>query len=87
MNELFIPFFVLVDEVTKNEDRLRDFLCNVFRLQGKTGTKKMKNNKQTNKQTNYYVISLFFITFVNKNEKRDEKLRNWAILKNYSAMS
>ena len=49
--ELFIPFlfFVLVNEVTKNENSLRDFLCNVFRLQGKTGKIKMKNNKKTNK--------------------------------------
>ena len=43
-------FFVLVDEVTKNENRLHDFLYDVFRLQGKTGKTKMKNNK-TNKQT------------------------------------
>ena len=42
-------FFVLVDEVTKNENRLCDFLYDVFRLQGKTGKTKMKNNKQTNK--------------------------------------
>ena len=28
-------FFVLVDEVTKNKNRLRDFLYDVFRLQGK----------------------------------------------------
>jgi len=58
-------FFVLVDEVTKNESRLRDFLYNVFHLQGKTGKMKMKNNK-----TNYYVIFSFFVTFVNQNEKR-----------------
>ena len=33
----------------------------------------MKNNK---KQTNYYVIILFFVTFVNQNEKQkwDEKI-------------
>ena len=62
-------FFVLVDEVTKNENRLRDFLYDVFRLQGKTGkTKmKMKNNK---KQTNYYAIFSFFVTFVDQNEKQ-----------------
>ena len=42
-------FFVLVDEVTKNENRLRDFLYDVFHLQGKTGKTKMKNNKKTNK--------------------------------------
>ena len=40
MNELFIPFSVLVDEVTKNENRLRDFLYDVFRLQGKMGKTK-----------------------------------------------
>ena len=39
-------FFVLVDEVMKNENRLRDFLYNLFRLQGKTGKTKMKNNKK-----------------------------------------
>ena len=39
-------FFVLVDEVTKNENRLRDFLCNVFRLQGKTGKMKVKKQKK-----------------------------------------
>ena len=40
-------FFVLVDEVTKNENRLRDFLYDVFRFHGKTGKTgktKMKNN-------------------------------------------
>jgi len=58
-------FFVLVDEVTKNESRLRDFLYNVFHLQGKTGKMKMKSNK-----TNYYVIFSFLATFVNQNEKR-----------------
>jgi len=58
-------FSILVDEVTNNENRLHDFLCNVFRLQGKT---KMKNNKK--KQTDYYVIFLFFITFFNQNEKQ-----------------
>ena len=62
-----ISFFVLVDEVTKNENRLRDFLYDVFCVQGKTGKTKMKNDK---KQTNYYVIFLFFVTFVNQNEKR-----------------
>ena len=44
--ELFIPFFVLVDEVTKNKNRLCDFLYEVFRLQGKTGKTKMKNIKK-----------------------------------------
>ena len=39
-------FFVLVDEVTKNENRLCDFLYDVFRLQGKKGKTKMKNNKK-----------------------------------------
>ena len=39
-------FFVLVDKVTKNENRLHDFLYDVFRLQGKTGKMKMKNNKK-----------------------------------------
>ena len=29
--------FVLVDRVTKNENRLRDFPYNAFHLQGKTG--------------------------------------------------
>ena len=67
------PFFVLVDKVTKNKNRLRDFLYYVFRLQGKTGKTKIKNNK---KQTNYYVIFSFFVTFVNQNEKWNEKLIN-----------
>ena len=40
-------FLLLVDEVTKNENRLHDFLYDVFRLQGKTGKTKMKNNKKT----------------------------------------
>ena len=40
----------MVDEVTKNENRLRDFLYNVFSLQGKTGKTQMKNDK---KNTNY----------------------------------
>ena len=67
--ELFIfLFFVLVDEVTKNENRLHNFLYGVFRLQCKTGKMKMKNNKKT-KQT-IYVIFLFFVTFVNQNQKR-----------------
>jgi hypothetical protein len=44
-------FFVLVDEVTKNENRLRDFLCVVFRLQEKKGKTKMKN-KQTIRRPN-----------------------------------
>ena len=60
-------FFVLVDEVTKNENRLRDFLYYVFHFQSKTGKTKMKNNK---KQTNDYVIFSFFVTFVNQNEKQ-----------------
>ena len=61
------PFFVLVYEVTKNENRLGDFLYDVFRLQGKTGKTKMK--KIIKRQTNYYIIVSFF-----KNEKRDKKL-------------
>ena len=64
--ELFIPLFVLVDRITKNENMLRDFLFDVFCLQGKTGKTKRKNTK---KQTNYYIIFSFFITFVNQNEK------------------
>ena len=36
-------FFILVDEVTKNENRFCDFLYYVFCLQGKTG--KTKNDK------------------------------------------
>ena len=59
-------FFVLVDDVTKNENSLRDFLYYVFHFQSKTGKTKMKNNKQTNKLLRN--IS-FFITFVNQNEK------------------
>ena len=58
--------FILVDEVTKNKNRLHDFLYNVFLLQGKTGKTKTK--------TNYYVLFSFFVTFVNQNEKWDEKL-------------
>ena len=42
-------FFVLVDEVTKDKNRLCDFLYDVFRLQGKTGKTKVKNDKETNK--------------------------------------
>jgi hypothetical protein len=42
------PFFVLVDEVTKNKNRLHDFLYDVFWLQGKTSkTKKNSNKKNT----------------------------------------
>ena len=59
-------FSVLIDDVTKNENRLRDFLYDVVHLQGKTGKTKIKNNK---KQTNYYVIFSFFVIFVNQNEK------------------
>ena len=33
-------FFILVDQVTKNENRLGDFLYNVFHLQRKTGETK-----------------------------------------------
>ena len=43
------PFFVLVDEVTKNENRLCDFLYDFFHLQGKTSKMKMNNNKKINK--------------------------------------
>jgi hypothetical protein len=39
-------FFVLVDEVTKNENRLRAFLYNNFYLQGKMSKTEMKNNKK-----------------------------------------
>ena len=39
-------FFVLVDEVAKNENRLRDFLYDVFRLQGKTGKTKMNKHER-----------------------------------------
>ena len=42
-------FFVLVDEISRNKNRLRGFLYNVFRLQGKTGKTKMKNTKKPNK--------------------------------------
>ena len=66
-------FFVLVDEVTKNENRLRDFLYDVFHLQGKTGKMKMKNNKI---QANYYVIFSFFVTFVNQNEKMKNGMKS-----------
>ena len=42
-------FFILVDDkVTKDENRLCDFLYSAFRLQGKTGKPKskiIKNNK------------------------------------------
>ena len=61
------PFFVLVYEVTKNENRLGDFLYDIFRLQGKTGKTKMK--KIIKRQTNYYLIFSFF-----KNQIWDEKL-------------
>ena len=39
-------FFVLVDEVNKNENRLCDFLYDVFHLQGKTGKTKMKSDRK-----------------------------------------
>ena len=51
-NWAFHPIFhfsFLVDEVTKNKNRLCDFLYNAFCLQGKTGKTKMKNNEKTNK--------------------------------------
>ena len=60
-------FFILVYEVTKNENRLGDFLYDIFRLQGKTGKTKMK--KIIKRQTNYYLIFSFF-----KNQIWDEKL-------------
>ena len=66
-------FFVLVDEVTKNENRLRDFLYDVFRLQGKTGKMKMKNNKE---QTNYYVIFSFFRNFCQPKWKRKNGMKS-----------
>ena len=65
-------FLILVAQVTKNEYRLHDFLYDVFRLQGKTGKTEIKNNK---KQTNCNVIFSFFVTFVNQNNKWDEKLK------------
>ena len=48
-----------------------------------TGKTKMKNNKE---QTNYYVIILFFVTFVNQNEKQkwDEKIIYNQLLKKKS---
>ena len=60
-------FFVLVDKVTKHENRLCDFLYNIFRLQDKTGRKKWKIIKQTNKLLRN--IFGFFGTFVNQKEK------------------
>ena len=57
-------FFVLVDKFTKNENRLHDFLYDVFRLQGKT---KMKTN---NKKKNFYVIFLFFVTSSTKTKNK-----------------
>ena len=65
-------FFVLVDEVTKNENKLRDFLYDVFCLQGKTGKMKMKNNRKINKLLHNIFV---FCNFVNQNEKRKMK---WA---------
>ena len=50
INVWFISFFVLVDEVTKNKNRLRDFLYDVFRLQGKTGGKTGQTKKNNNKK-------------------------------------
>ena len=63
-----ISFFVLVDEVMKNKNRLHDFLYDVFRLQGKKGKTKMKNNNK--KQTNYYVIFSFFVTSSTKTKNK-----------------
>ena len=51
--------FVLVDEVTKIENRLRDFLYDVFRLQGKTGKTKMKNNNKKKILGNIFVFRNF----------------------------
>ena len=64
------PFFGLVDEVTKNENRLHDFLYNLFRLQGKTGKTKMKSNKKINKLLRNIFV---YCNFVNQNEKRKMK--------------
>ena len=42
ISSFHFSFFVLVDEVMKNENMLRDFLYDVFCLQGKKGKMKMK---------------------------------------------
>ena len=52
-------FFVLVDKVTKNENSLRDFLYDVFCLQGKTGKMKMKKIKNKKKDP---ILRLGFCT-------------------------
>ena len=67
-----ISFFFLVDEVMKNKNRLHDFLYDVFRLQGKKGKTKMKNNKKINKLLRNIFV---YCNFVNQNEKRKMK---WA---------
>ena len=61
---LHFSFFVLVDEVSKNENGLRDFLYDVFCLQGKTGKTKIENN-------NKLLHNIFiFPNFVNQNVKQ-----------------
>ena len=73
-------FFVLVDEVTKNENKLRDFLYDVFCLQGKTGKMKMKNNRKINKLLRNIFV---FRNFVNQNEKWNEPNKWHDISKKY----
>ena len=57
-------FFVLVDEVTKNENRLHDFLYDVFHLQAR---QKFKNDKKNKQKISYY------LNFVDQNVKWNEK--------------
>ena len=60
-------FFVLVNELTNNENRLVIF-CTMFSVcKARQARQKLKIIK---KQTNYYVIFSFFETFVNQNKKR-----------------
>ena len=79
--ELFIAFFVFRfgSQSYQNENNLGDFLCNVFRLQGKTGKTKMKNNKKKHKLLRNILV---FHNFCHpkrktKNEMKSSKYTNW----------
>ena len=85
LNELVIPFFIfpLVDKAPKNENRLLDFLYDVFCLQGNTSKTKMKNNNNINKKTINYIF--VFCNFCQpkqktKNGMKSSKFTNWFLL-------
>ena len=66
-------FFVLVDEVTKNENRLHDFLYDVFRLQGKTGKTKIKKffGKGRGKKTTDIIYGWYLMLWFAPNDAWD----------------